>query len=283
MAAPQKVKIIADSTADLPLEWLQRWDIPVIPCFINFGTESYPDDGIALPKPEFYKKLASSPTLPKTSAPPPGVAQDIIQTQLATADHVIVFTVAERLSSVYNSVKIAAQQVDPNRVTVIEGGTLSAALGFMIEAAAKAAEAGWSKEDVLATAQSVRERARLFAAIDTLEYLRRSGRVNSMIASIGTLLQIKPIIEVREGEVTNVNRVRTMNKARQTLIELLRAEGTVERLAVLHTNFPEGGKALRDEISDIALPDTLIMDITTTVGTHIGPNCLGFSWVRKHK
>ncbi|HVO43911.1 MAG TPA: DegV family protein [Aggregatilineales bacterium] len=278
-----KVKLVVDSSADMPAEWLERWDLRIIPCFINFGTESYPDDGVSLPRSEFYKKLATSPVMPKTSAPAPGVAAEIIRQQLAKAEHVIAFTVAHQFSSVYNSVRLAGDQVDPKRVTVIDTGQVSAALGFMVEAAALTAELGAGVDEILAAVQSVRERVRLIAALDTLEYLRRSGRVNTLVASIGTMLQVKLIIGVHEGEVQNLHRVRTMTKAKQTMIEVLRADLPIERLAVLHTNCPEGGEALREQVADIAPAFTPILDITTTVGTHVGPGCLGFSWVRKNK
>ena len=275
-----RVKIIVDSAGDLPTDWLQRWDIAVIPCFINFDTESYPDDGIALTKAEFYRKLATASQLPRTAAPPSGVAKDIIQKQLDKTEQVVVFTVASQLSSVYNSVRLAAQEVDPKRVTVIDSGNVSMAIGWMARAAAEAAETGAGVDEVLAAAQDVRKRTKLYAVIDTLEYLRRSGRVSTLVASIGTMLQIKPIIEVNEGIVTTEQRVRTMGKARQALIELVRSHLPIQHLAVLHTNFPEGGEALKAQVADIATPDTLVMDITTTVGTHIGPGCLGFSYVK---
>ena len=277
------VKLIVDSTTDLPAEWLARWDIPVWAAFINFGEESIPDDGVSLPKDEFYRRLAVASELPRTSAPAAGTAAALIQQQLAKAEHVVFFTVASQFSSIYNTVLFAAQEIDPKgkRVTVVDSGQVTMALGWMVAAAAAAAEQGAGVEEVLAAAHSVRQRVRLWAAIDTLEYLQRGGRVNYWLASIGTLFQIKPIIDVRDGKVATVQRVRTMHKATQTLVDIVRECAPLERLAVLHTNFPGGAANLLEKLADVAPPDTITVNVTIAIGTHIGPGCVGVALVRK--
>jgi DegV family protein with EDD domain len=279
----ERVKLIVDSTSDLPPDWLAKWDIPVLAVYVNFGDESFLDDGIALPRAEFYRRLAASRALPTTSAPPPGVAEQLMRKQLDKAEHVVFFTVASAFSSLYNNVRLAAQQVDPKRITVVDSGSASMGLGWMVAAAAEAAQRGADVEEVLAAARDTSERLKLWAAIDTLQYLRRGGRVNALVASVGTLLQIKPIIDVKEGKVGIVQRVRTMNKARQTLIDLAHEQAPLERLAVLHTNFPEGAADLLARLSDLAPANTITVDVTTAIGTHVGPGCLGLSPVRKAK
>lgn len=276
-----RVKLIADSTCDLPPVWVARWDVAILPVYVNFGSESFPDDGIALPRPEFYRRLMAGKGLPTTSAPSPGIAQTLIEKQLGKAEHVVAFAVASQFSSVYNTFRLAAQEIDPARVTVIDSGQVTMGLGWIVAAAAEAAERGAGPDEVIAAAQSARARVKLYAAIDTLEYLRRSGRVNTFVASIGTLLQIKPIIEVKEGIVSTVQRARTLSKATQVLIDLARAQVPLERLAVLHSNFPEGAADLRERLKDIAPPETITGDITTAIGTHLGPGSLGLSYVRK--
>jgi DegV family protein with EDD domain len=275
------VKLIVDSTTDLPPEWLARWDIPVWAAYINFGEESFLDDGVSLAKDEFYRRLAAATELPGTSAPAPGTAAALIRRQLAKAEHVVFFTVASQFSSIYNTVLFAAREIDPKRVTVVDSGQVSMALGWMVAAAAEAAERGANIDDVLAAAQSVRQRLRLWAAINTLEYLQRGGRVNYWLASIGTLFQVKPIIEVQDGTVSTVRRVRTMHKATLTLIDMARECAPLERLAVLHTNFPDGAANVLEKLADIAPPDTITVNVTTAIGTHIGPECVGVALVRK--
>jgi DegV family protein with EDD domain len=276
-----RVKLIVDSTNDLPVEWLARWDVAVLTAFVNFGEESFLDDGIALPKAEFYRRLTTSRVLPSTAAPAPGMAKQRIRQQLEKAEHVVAFTVASQFSSIYNIVRLAAQEVDPERVTVYDSGTVSMGLGWIVAAAAQVAEQGGGVDDVLAAAKSARERIRLYAAIDTLEYLRRGGRVNTLVASLGTLLQIKPIIDVRDGAVTTAQRARTMSRARQVLIDLAHQQMPLERLAVLHTDFPDGAASLRQELADIAPAETLIVDVTTAIGAHIGPGAVGIATVKK--
>lgn len=276
-----RVKLIADSTCDLPPEWVARWDIAILHVYVNFGSESFPDDGIALPRAEFYRRLVAGKGLPTTAAPSPGTAQVLIEKQLAKAEHVVAFAVASQFSSVYNTLRLAAQEVDPARVTVIDSGQVTMGLGWMVAAAAEAAEREAGSDEVVAAAQSAHTRVKLYAAIDTLEYLRRSGRVNTFVASIGTLLQIKPIIEVKEGIVSTVQRARTLNKATQVLIDLARAQAPLERLAVLHSNFPDGAADLRERLKDIAPPETIVGDITPAIGTHLGPGSLGLSYVTK--
>src|SRR5258708_5639944 len=153
--------------------------------------------------------------------------------QLAKAGHVVDFALASQFSSIYNTMRLAAEDVDPQRITVVDSGQVSMGLGWMVVAAAEAAERGAGPEEVIAAALSARERVKLYAAIDTLEYLRRGGRVSSLVASMGTLLQIKPIIEVKNGEVITVSRVRSMTKGVQALIDLAHGQAPLERLAVM--------------------------------------------------
>jgi DegV family protein with EDD domain len=275
------VKLMVDSTTDLPPEWLAKWDIPVLTAYVNFGEESFPDDGVSLTRTEFYRRLAVARVLPKTSAPSPGMAQQILRRQLEKAEHVVAFIVASQFSSLYNTVRLAAQDVDPARITVVDSGQASMGLGWMVVAAAEAAEQGASLGQVLAAAQSTRERVRLYFTISTLEYLRRGGRVNALVASIGTLLQIKPIIELKEGVVTTIQRARTMSKATQAIVDLAHNHAPLERLAVLHTNSPGEAADLLARLRDVAPPDTITVDVTTAIGAHVGPGGLGIALVKR--
>ncbi len=277
MSTPrQPVKIVVDSPSDLPAEWIKQWDIAVVPAFVNFGQESIPDDGVTLSRAEFYRRLADAKELPGTSAPPAAIAEQIISDQLAKAEQVVVFTVASQFSSLYNSMRVAAEHVDPKRVKVIDSGNVTMAEGWQALAAAEVAGRGGSLDEVLAAASDTRARVKLYAAIDTLEYLRRGGRVSWAQANIGTLMQIKPLFEVREGEIETLSRVRTMGKATQMLIELAHKQAPLERLAILHTNNPTGVAQLQAQLADI-IPagNVMVGEATTAIGTHVGPNCLG--------
>ncbi|MHB8748977.1 MAG: DegV family protein [Aggregatilineales bacterium] len=279
------VKIVVDSATDLPQEWIKRFDIGVIPAYVNFGEESFPDDGVALTRAEFYRRLASAPELPGTSAPPPAMAEQVIADQLAKADRVIAFTLATPFSSLHNAIRVAAERVDAARVTVIDSGTVSMAEGWQALAAAESAARGEDYDLVLAAAHRTRARTRLLAVIDTLEYLRRGGRVNWAMANVGALLQIKPIFEVHDGgQVEIIGRVRTMHKGMQALMDLIRSQAPFERVAILHSNHPTGAEALRQQLADI-LPSGerrfMIGDVATAIGTHVGPGCVGAALVKQ--
>jgi DegV family protein with EDD domain len=255
----------------------------VIPAFVNFGAESFPDDGKALPRAEFIRRLTEARVAPTTSAPSPGQAAEVLRAALDRAEHVIVMTVAAQLSSIPNSVRLAAQQVSPDRITVYDSGSTSMGLGWQVVAAAEALASGVGRDEILAAARDVRERVEVWAAPDTLEYLRRGGRVSALVASMGSLLQIKPIISLKEGTTSIAQRVRTSSKAIQALIALTRECAPLERLAVLHIDHLEGAQALHAQLADIAPPETLYVDVTTAISVHFGPKTLGVALVKARR
>jgi DegV family protein with EDD domain len=275
-----RVGLVTDSSGDVPPEWLARLNVPVIPAFINLGEESYPDDGIALPRDEFYRRLALAKPLPTTSAPPPGLVQEIFERALESAEHVLAITVTAPFSSIHNTVRLAAQQVSPDRITVYDSGSVSMGLGWQVVIAAEAAQRGASLTEVLEAVRHARQRIEVWAMIDNLEYLRRSGRVSALVASVGSLLRIKPIIMLKESSVTSIQRVRTTRRATQSLVTLTRGCVPLERLAVLHSHDPEGAEVLRAQLADIAPADTPVIDINEGLGNHFGPGGLGVALIR---
>jgi len=281
----QSVKIVSDSACDLPADWIDSLDIGIIPAFVNFGQESFADDGIALSRAEFYRRLADATELPRTAAPPSTISEDVISNQLAKAERVIVFTIAAKFSSLHNGVRAAAARVDPKRVTVVDTGTVSMGEGWQTLVAAESAARGEIYEQILSTIQSVRERTRLVPVIDTLEYLHRGGRINRVVAGLGGLLQIKPMLDIGgDGQVTILARTRTMGKAVQGLVDLAHRQAPFERLALLHSHYPEGAAALETSLRDL-LPkgeyNLMVGDVATAIGTHVGPGCVGLAWVRQ--
>ncbi len=275
------IKIVTDSTADLDPRWVERYDIQIVPAFVNFEDESFPDDGIAITRPDFYVRLAQTSKLPTTAAPPPGLAEEAFRKALEGADHVVALSVAAALSSIYDGMALAARNVDEKRITLVDSGLLSMGLGWQVLAAAESAASGASVEAIVAAANSVRRRTRLYAALDTMEYLRRSGRVSWAAASLGALLQIKPIVSVQDGKVESVARVRTLKKAFTKVAQLGRAEAPLERLAVLHSNAPDRAEQLREMLADIVPANYItITDVTTAIGTHVGPGGIGLATVQ---
>lgn len=272
----KKIKFVTDSTCDLPGELVEKWGITVIPVYVHIGDESYADDGKQLDRVDYYNRLHNLNPLPTTSAPSPGLCEQMIERAFEGADHLVIVTLPPKLSATYESMRLGASRLPADRVTLIDSGTTSMAMGFQVLVGAETAAASGDVDQVVAAIQRVKQHTRLAALINTLENLRRSGRVNFAQAGIGALLQIKPIITVNDGVVTTLARVRTMSRAREELVEMARQQAPLERIALLHTNNLEGIEWVRDQLHDILPQEVYIINVTTAIGTHIGAHCLGF-------
>jgi DegV family protein with EDD domain len=276
----KRIRFVTDSTCDIPPDLIEQHGISVAPCYINYGGESYADDGVELVREQYYEALPDIHPHPTTSAMPPGVAEDAIRAVMDTAEHVVIVAVASKLSGVYNTFRLAAANVlEPEQYTLIDSGNTSMGLGFQVLMGAEAATAGSDVEQVVSTVHRVREASRVYCALATMEYLRRSGRVGWAAAGIGALLQIKPLIEVFDGEVHSLARSRTFKRAVDEMVELLQSRAPLDRLAILHANNPEGAAELAERLKDFAPPGVLFANVTPTIGTHIGPGGLGFAYV----
>lgn len=275
--------IVTDSTCDLPPEWVQRYDIRVVPTYVQFGLESLADDGVELTRRDFYQRLASSSILPTTAAPSLGQTKAMMELALKDADYVIGITAPAKLSSIYNTFRLAAEQVAPDRITLIDSGMLSMGLGWLVVTAAEMAQTGASLQEIRTAVEKSRRRTYVWAALSTLEYLRRSGRVGWAAAIVGELLQIRPVIRLYNSEVTSATRVRTSQRAFQSLVDLAHRAAPLERLAVLHTNNREGAERLVEALSAIhPAHERIIVDVTPVIGVHVGPNGLGLAIISKN-
>lgn len=277
-----RILVMTDSTCDLPSEWVRRFDVRVVPTYVHFGLESLADDGVQLTRSGFYRRLPLSAVTPTTAAPPPGQVIDVMQQALADADHVVALTAPARLSGIYNTFRLAAEQTDPNRVTLIDSGMLSMGMGWQIVIAAEMAEAGASPAEIKRTNRAIQPGTDVWAALDTAEYLRRSGRVSWAAAMVGDLFQIKPIIRLHDSVVSSVTRVRTAHRAFDALVALAHEAAPLDRLAVMHTSNLDGAYRLLDALADVRPPhETVIVEATPVLGVHVGPNGLGLGVVRK--
>ncbi len=277
--ALKKIRFVTDSTCDLPAEIVQKYNISVIPTFVNMGDRSLADNGVELVREDFYRNLLSMNPLPTTSAMPPGLADEIIQKAFADADHLFLISVASKLSGVYNSMRLSANKLPPERVTLIDSKSVTMGLGFQVLAGAEVAEATGDIDQVKAAVERTRDHVHVYAALETMEFLRRSGRIGWGAASVGALLQIKPMLEVIDGEVKPLARVRTFSRAVDELIRLTHEQAPLERLALLYIGDKAGVDNLRDRLADVAPANTLIASVTPTIGTHVGTGGLGVATV----
>lgn len=273
------VRIVTDSTADIPEELIAELGISVVHDYINFGTESL-QDTVDITRPEFYRRLMTEEVTPTTASP--GVGEFEASYRRAGAPDVAIVSMhtSAEFSALYTSAVLAAQTFPDGTVTVIDTGQLSMGLGWQVVAAAKAAQAEASVETIVDLVKEMNSRTRVFAALDTFEFLRRSGRVSWAKMVVGTLLHIKPMIEVREGRILPLDRVRTSRRAMARLVELARAMEPLESLAILHTNWPAGAEELRQRLADVhTRAPILSVDVTPVIGVHVGPNGLGVAGV----
>lgn len=274
------IKVVTDSTCDLPREWVEQWDITVIPTLLQIDGQSLLDDGVQISREEYYRRLPAMKQLPTTSACPLGLSRDLIARAKAGADHLILLTPPASLSAIHNNFRLAADEMAPGAYTLIDSGQTSMGLGWIALGAAQAARTGASLETIRQRIDSLKRRTHVYAALSTLENLRRSGRVNWLIAMAGTLLQIKPLIRLYQGDVSLVERIRTFRRATERLIQLGKAHAPLERLAVLHTNNLEDAHVVLNALSAVFPPEQVVIrNVNPVLGTHVGASGVGIALV----
>jgi DegV family protein with EDD domain len=277
-----KLGIVTDSTCDIPQVLVEQHGLEVVLCLLVIDGKEYVD-GKDITREEFYQRLPALQTPPTTAAPSIGdfaARYDALLTR--GCDHVLSIHAAGALTSILNIARQAASDF-PDRVTCVDTTSLSLGVGFQVLAAAEAAEMGL--QSALDAIKSTHRRLQVFAALDTMEYLKRSGRVPATVAMLGSLLSIKPLIELTNGEVKAIGAVRTTSQANERMSKLLLDGDSVERLAILHTGAEPRAREFLNELmqrSSQSVPrDILMVNVTTVIGTHVGPNGLGFAAVRK--
>ena len=273
------IRIVTDSASDLPASAQAQHGITIVPMYVNFGTRGY-RDGVDLSRQEFYARLPEYDPPPTTGIPSPEVfiqAYERLAAEGATA--VLSLHISESLSSMVEVARVAAQRTGAIPVTVLDSRQLSMGQGFLAITAARAAVAGQSMPEILALLEDQIARTHTAAALDTLEFLRRSGRMSGIVARVGNLLQIKPILKMHEGHPT-VERVRTRRLSIERLVSMLEQHAPLEQVAFLHANVPERAEDLRQRVQHLLPAGEIAVGVITPVlGTHIGPGVVGFSLV----
>jgi DegV family protein with EDD domain len=278
------VKIVTDSNCDLPADLIDRYGITVVPLYINIGKKSYLD-GVEMTHEQFYEGLPHFESHPTTSVPGPGqlvrVYEELAQ---AGATEIVSIHIGGALSAMVAVARLAAEEVKSVPVTVFDSGQLTLGTGLLAVTAARAAVEGQPLSDIMAALEDQASRTHCIAALDTLEYLRRSGRLSRFQSSLGSVLQIKPILRMHSGEF-DMERVRTRNGASARLLELLTPLAPFERLTLVHTHAPDKAQLLRQKASTL-FPDgkePMVAEVTPLIGTHIGPGAAGFVAIQARK
>ncbi|MBX6341818.1 MAG: DegV family protein [Thermomicrobiaceae bacterium] len=276
MSAPaaRPVHVVTDSTADIPEPLLAGRPITVVPLLVEVGGRTY-RDGVDLSRDEFLAALRRG-ELPRTSQPPIGAFQEVYRDLIERGYDVAAAHIASRLSGTFNASRNAAAAVAPERIRVVDSQTLSIALGWLALEAADLAARGAGLEEVAAFMERRKADARIFAALETLEFLLRGGRIGRTAAFLGSALQIKPVVAVRSGAVEPLERVRTFRRATERVIALTQAEMPYDRLAVFHLGAPELASEIARRLEE-AQPGIEILtgQIGTVIGTYAGPGLIG--------
>jgi DegV family protein with EDD domain len=278
-----RIAVVTDSTSDIPDELAERFKIKVVHNTLVIEGQSI-EDGRGITRREFYERLPSMKSQPSTATASSGTYQELYSELFRQGfEGILSIHVASLLSGILNAVNIAAKAMN-QPVRVIDSEQVSMGLGFQVLEAAEAvcsASAGQEQDldSLTALIGDVRSRVRVIAMLDTLEYVRRSGRVNWAKARLGNMLHMKPFIELRDGKVTSRGEARTHTKGVTRLKQMLDELGPLQRLAILHSNAEVEARQFLEE-ARVPLPtEPLIVNITTIIGTHIGPGALGFAAV----
>jgi DegV family protein with EDD domain len=269
---------VTDSACDLPAALVQAHGISIVPLTIRFGADEFVDQ-VELSTDEFWAKVRASDTLPETAAPSPGAFESTFRDLMARgATGIVCINLSSHLSGTMQSAQVAAAAVATEcPVQVIDSQSVSMGLGNLCLTAARRAADGDTLESIVAEVTDRRERTRLYATLDTLDHIRRSGRIGNARALLGSMLSIKPVVELSEGVVEEAGRVRTRSRALK-LLAAKAAEQPIEHLAVLHADAPDVDELLallapifpRDEIVTGA--------IGPVIGTHAGPRVIGVTY-----
>jgi DegV family protein with EDD domain len=275
------VRIVTDSASDLPQELCDQFAIDVVPLHIRFGDDEY-IDRVELSTEQFWQKMTTASVLPETAAPSVGAFEETFR-RLGDegADGIICVNLSSGMSATMQSAQVAAKALDGVcPVEIFDSKSVSMGQGDLALYAARRSKEGADIDTILAELEDRRERSHLLATLDTLEYLRKGGRIGGAQAMFGSMLSIKPVITVNDGVVEAAGKVRTRSKAVRFITERLRP-GTIESASVLHANAPDLDEFLTLLERVVPRADIQVADIGAVVGVHTGPRTIGVVWVER--
>ena len=274
------VRIVTDSAADLTTSEAEELGVEIVPLSIRFGDKEY-TDGVDLTVEEFYAKLASSSELPETAAPSPGAFEAAFRRQAeAGADAVVCINLSSSLSATIQAAQGAASAVAGELdVRVVDSRSITSGLGTQVKLAARAAADGADADAIVAMLDSVIARTHVVGTLDTLENLKKGGRIGAAQALLGSMLSIKPLIDISSGEVTEAGKARTRRKGLEWVRDKVFELPSVEHLTIAHGMAPDV-ETMIDLLSPrYSRDDIAVTTIGPTIGTHAGPRVMGVSWV----
>ena len=272
---------VTDSTAYIPPDLMKEYNIHVVPNVVNWGTQTY-RDGVDIQSAEFFERLKTDPIQPTTAVASIGEIRDVYAQAARTAEAVIGVHLSAKLSGTYSAAEQAKAMLPEHKIEVIDSHATAMAMGFVVLAAARASRAGGSFEDAVRAAQAAIPRVGVIFTVETLEYLRRGGRIGGGQAFVGSLLDMKPILELRDGRVEAVERVRTKKKAVERVLDMVIARTAGQhpiRLATLHAAAPQEAAVLLARAKErLNADEAILSEVSPTVATHAGPGTVGLAF-----
>ena len=270
------VKIVTDSTADISPELAQRLDITVVPVYLTFGDKTY-RDGVDVGVDEFYQKLESSPVHPTISAPSPGDFTAVYETLAKETDEIVSIHLSSKASATYTAALQAKEACGETgcRIEVVDSQWVTMALGLITMAAAGAAQAGQNMHQVLEGVQKSITRVRVLGVFDTMKYLVLGGRISKATGLVGSVLNVKPLVTMREGEVVAAGIARTRSRGVERLYRLVENSASIQNLAIVHATTPGEARSLAERMSSILDKERIhIARLGLGLGVHGGPGTL---------
>ena len=279
-----KFAIVTDSTSYIPKEIIQKYNISVAPQILIWGEETF-RDGIDIQPSEYYGRLKTAKVMPSTSQVSPATMQSTFQGLIDEGFDVLGIFISSKLSGTSQSAIQGREMLGSaaEKVTLVDSQSTAMALGFQVIGAARAKEAGASLKECAELTQKAHVKTGVFFAVDTLEFLHRGGRIGGAQRFIGSALNLKPILALKEGKVEGVERIRTKSKAHDRILELVaeQVKGKSNiRIATLHANAIDDAKALLDRASSgLGTVEAILSELSPVVGTHTGPGTVGLAFM----
>jgi len=277
------IAIVTDSTAYIPKDLVDQYNITVAPQVLIWGEETL-RDGVDISPGEFYTRLSTASTLPTTSQVAVNDFKEIFEKLHGEGKEILAILISDVLSKTVNSAELAKQMVPDAKIEIVNSNTTAMELGFHVLAAARATTNGAGLAECKSIAEAAQAKTGVLFVVDTLEFLHKGGRIGGASRLLGTALKLKPLLEVRDGRVEAVENIRTKKKAHKRLIEIVvnrvkELDGDV-RLATLHANALEDAQAILDELLlKVGAVETVYSEVSPVVGTHCGPGTVGIAYM----
>lgn len=273
------VKIITDTMCDVPKEFAEKYGIRIMPLTVHFGEESY-KDGVEISTEEFYRKLEASENLPTTSQVPPIEFLEVFKQELDKGNEIICINGSSKMSGTYNSAVLAKNQLESDKIHVIDSEGVTMGAGMLAIKAARLAEQGMHCTEIVEEIRESVKRMKYFYIVDTLKYLHKGGRISISAAVLGSILNIKPIITIKEGKLEMVDKARGIKKALAAALDIIKENGwTLENkvVGINHTIAPDNLALLEEYLTkEYHIKEIIRGEVGSVVATHAGPGAVAF-------